>query len=62
MIACCFSADREKILSFMARPPLTDSVNLILAPLTDFEKTLSKNLLELPDIWFIKAGTAGCNK
>ena len=46
MIACCFSADKEKNLSFIAQPPLTDSVNTILIPLTDFEKTLSENLFE----------------
>ncbi len=44
MIACCFSAGKEKNLSFMSQPPLTDSVNTIIKSLTDFEKTLPENL------------------
>ena len=40
MMACCFSSGREKNFSFMAIPPLTESVNDIITPLTDFEKTV----------------------
>ena len=42
MIVCCFSSGKEKNLSFIASPPLTDSVNPIVSLLTDFEKPLSE--------------------
>lgn len=47
MIACCFSAGKEKNLSFIMSPPLTDSVNSIIAPLTDFEKTFLIKYLKI---------------
>lgn len=44
MIACRFSVGKEKNLSFIPPPPLTDSVNPIIYLLTDFEKTLFENI------------------
>ena len=39
----------------MAQPPLTDSVNLIVNPLTDFEKTLFEFIIAFAEFFPMKA-------